>query len=167
MKSIPVIASARSRLHADVMLIRLRRASISIDQISACFPAGLFPNSVACWLDRGKLAPLHLASEPYLIAGPMRHWLRHRDAADFAPAAIFQRSKIEPAAAARLEEELRQGHILVCVHASDEAEAAIAWHVFRHAEAEQIALAPLPATVASMAEEAPLVFPSFDTAIPA
>jgi hypothetical protein len=167
MKSIPVIASARSRLHADVMLIRLRRASISIDQISACFPAALYPNSVACWLDHGKLAPLYLESEPYLVAGPMRRWLRRRDREDFSPAGVFQRVHFDPAAAERLEEELRQGRLLVCAHAANEAEVAIAWHVFRHAEAEQICLAPVPALVTPIAEEAPLLFPSFDTAISA
>lgn len=167
MKSIPVIASARSRLHADVMLIRLRRANIAVEQISACFPAARYPNSVACWLERGRLAPLYLESEPYLMAGPMRRWLRRRDAANFSPAAVFQRSHFEAAAAMRLEEELRQGCTLICVHAADEAEVAVAWHVFRHAEAEQIALAPLPAAVTPIAEEAPLLFPSFDTAIPA
>ena len=49
MASIPVFAETLSRLHADIAVVRLIRAGIAADKISAVFPQRRAPNSVCCW----------------------------------------------------------------------------------------------------------------------
>lgn len=41
----------------------------------------------------------------------------------------------------RLVEKMEDGRIIVCVHARNEADAAVAWHIFEHVGAEHIAAA--------------------------
>lgn len=164
MNSVPVIATARSRLHADVMLIRLRRANISINNVSALFPLASLPNSVACWLRRGL--SVRLGGEKFRAVGPMWKWLKKLAAGHISTAEVFERAKIDHLSSQHLDEELRRGHTLLCVHARNENEVAIAWHIFKHAEAEYIALPPVQAK-ADGAENSLLPFPAFETAISA
>ena len=165
MNSVPVIATARSRLHADVMLIRLRRASISIKNVSALFPLPSLPNSVACWLRRGL--SVRLGHDEFRAVGPMWKWLRKLERDHLSAAAIFERAKFDHLSAQHLEEDLMRGHTLLCVHARDEAEIAIAWHIFKHAEAEFIALPTMQPNAAPATAIPSLLFPDFATAIPA
>lgn len=168
MKSIPVIATARSRLQADVMLIRLRRADVPIQAISAIFPRSHFPNSVACWLRPGQLAPVSFGQEELLAAGPLRRWLRSPCRRAFDPDRLFRRAGFDGSTSQRLQEALGQGDILIGVHAASEAQVAVAWHIFRHAESECIALPAGSARRSVPAEQDALaLFPSFDAAIPA
>jgi hypothetical protein len=162
--SIPVIATARSRLHADVMLIRLRRADIAIKNVSALFPLASLPNSVACWLRRGL--NVRLGREEFRAVGPIWKWLHKIGRHQFSATSVFEKAKFDHASSQRLEEELKRGHTLLCVHAADEAELAIAWHIFKHAEAEFIALPAVEPKEAPAHEHAILAFPAFAAAIP-
>lgn len=136
MKKIPVVACANSRLHADVMLIRLRRAGVECSSISAFFPHGSMPNSVACWLPVSKKEPMHVGSETIVPAGKSSD--RHAGADAREMIASLIKSGIDRPSALSLEEKLEQGHILISVSAANEAEASIAWHIFKHASAEAI-----------------------------
>lgn len=136
MKKIPVVAVAHSRLHADVMLIRLRRAGVDCNAISAFFPQSSMPNSVACWLPVSKKEPLHVGNETVVPAGKARTRVPGNDAR--AMIAALEQSGIDHSSAQSLEEKLEQGHILISVSAANEAEASIAWHIFKHASAETI-----------------------------
>ncbi len=69
MSSIPVFADALSRLHADIVIVRLVRAGISADQISAVFPRLRAPNSVCCWLKNFNARISRPAKWPIAAAG--------------------------------------------------------------------------------------------------
>jgi hypothetical protein len=46
-----VFASAESRLHADLVIVRLRKAGVPAAAISILYPRALQPNSAICWLE--------------------------------------------------------------------------------------------------------------------
>lgn len=60
MSRLLVFASAFSRLHADLVIVRLKRAGIAPASISLLHPIGSRPNSAKCWL--GGSAKLQLKS---------------------------------------------------------------------------------------------------------
>ncbi len=136
-KAIAVIASASSRLHADVMLIRLRRAGIACQKISALFPRNSIPNSVACWLKLDQERTLHVGDETVVPAGPIRSQLHHNhDAASVAE--WLEGAGVDHVSGQALVEKVEQGHTLLSVTTTSEDEASIAWHVFKHVSADCI-----------------------------
>lgn len=135
----PVVASANSRLHADVILVRLRRAQIDTRKISVFYHHHAMPNAVGCWLPVMPDSELRLDGEAIGRAG---HLVKaampapHEDGREIVQ--LLTRSGVDLMGAHILSERLGQGHILICVQAADEDEAAIAWHVFRHSQADTI-----------------------------
>jgi hypothetical protein len=162
MNSIPVIATASSRLQADVMIIRLRRAGIPIGHISAISPASTLPNSVAVWLTLWRRAVLKLGQDTLMAAGPMRRWLRKAGDKAISPAKMLSEAGFDRMATKQAEEHLRQGETLVCVHAKDEEGVAIAWHIFKHAKADFIALPTRPLNPSTGSAAIPMVYPDLE-----
>lgn len=133
-----VFAAATSRLHADLIVIRLRRAGISRERISAIFPVRLRPNSAECWLD-GSTLPARFLGEEVVVAGPLHQCLELGSEAAFV--AGLQHIGLGRHDAHACAERLGKGQILIAIQTADETEVAIAWHTLRELEAEGIALA--------------------------
>jgi hypothetical protein len=135
MSTIPVVAEANSKLHADIALIRLLRAGIPTTRISAIFPRGRAPNTVCCWLKQFRNVPL--GAQPMAATGLMGGLLgdgtKSDNFAERADALGLTHEMIS-----RLLDQIEDGRIVLCVHAHNEAEAAIAWHIFHHVSAETI-----------------------------
>jgi hypothetical protein len=147
MKNLPVIASVNSRLQADIALIRLRRANISCRAISVLFPNHSMPNAVGCWLPVADKAALRVGQENIACAGHFRKQLAdapkaHEDGREVSD--LLTHAGVDAMGAHILAERLGQGHILLCVHARNEEETSIAWHVFRHACADTIIVGAEP-----------------------
>jgi hypothetical protein len=64
MSHLLVYATAESRLHADLIIVRLKRAGISTEQLSIFHPPALRPNSARCWINGTTLLPIS-----YLYSG--------------------------------------------------------------------------------------------------
>lgn len=134
-----VAASANSRLHADIMMVRLRRAGVDCRQISVFFPTHSMPNSVGCWLPVGRSAELRFGDETITRAGQLRRanvGEAHDDGREIAD--LLTDSGIDAMGAHILAEKLAQGHILLCVHAKHEEQAAATWDTFRQARSDTI-----------------------------
>src|ERR1700722_8757354 len=58
MSHLLVYATAESRLHADLVVVRLKQAGVDTELISVIHPAGGRPNSAFCWLDGTSPVPL-------------------------------------------------------------------------------------------------------------
>ena len=163
MKNLPVIASVNSRLHADVALIRLRRANINTRAISVLFPAHSMPNAVGCWLPIANQSGLRVGQEVIACAGEFRKQLdtwseAHDDGREVADLLI--QSGVDAMGAHILAERLGQGHILLCVHAHNEAEISAAYRVFRKSLADTIIVGAEPRRrAASPRREIPLIAP--------
>jgi hypothetical protein len=151
MSSLPVFATALTKLHADIAIIRLIRGGIRTEKISAVFPRGQAPNSVCCWLKHFNRIP-YISSLPIAAAGALG--LAFKDGVS-SPKAIqdLEDLGLDAELTGRLLERTDAGHIVICVHARTEAEAAIAWDIFSHVQAEDI-------TGRTRRDEA-LVMPSF------
>jgi hypothetical protein len=144
MAPISVIASAGSRLQADVMLIRLRRACVGCQQISAFFPRRLMPNAVACWLRINHNLAAYIGRNAIMQAGGL---CSEFSFASNAHAMIdsLAGAGVDRSSAGALVEKLEQGHILLGVLAASDDEISIAWHIFNHVCAELIVVgAPSP-----------------------
>jgi len=137
MQPTSVFASAISRLHADLVVIRLRRAGIARDKISAVFPERLKPNCALCWLDQHSKPTLY-NGETVTVAGPMATQLSPQSEPSFIRS--LQQIGLSLNDACVYAERLGKGQILVSVSTDDTTEIAIAWHTFRELEADGIAL---------------------------
>jgi hypothetical protein len=155
MSSLPVIAEANSKLHADIAIIRLLRAGIRSEKISAVFPRNRAPNSVCCWLTNFHRVPI-TSSLPIAAAGLLGRIFRKGIRAHHFDEQL-ENLGLTGEMTARLIEKMEDGRIVLCVHARNEAEAAIAWSVFHHVAAENIMC---PAGHFELAtREAPLLAP--------
>lgn len=139
MSSLPVFADTLSRLHADIALIRLIRAGIRADRISAVFPRRQAPNAVCCWLKVFQAVP-HARTVPIAAAGLLSSFMKRGLATlsggrrrQNGPEAGLEREQL-----VRIVERTELGRIVLCVHARNENEAAIAWHILHHVGAENI-----------------------------
>lgn len=139
MSSLPVFADTLSRLHADIALIRLIRAGIRADRISAVFPRRQAPNAVCCWLTGFQPVP-HALAFPIAAAGLLSSFLK-RGIATLRSGRRRQNDAdvgLEREQLARIIERTEMGRIVLCVHARNENEAAVAWHILHHVGAENI-----------------------------
>ena len=136
MSTLPVLAEAHSKLHADIAIIRLLRAGIRAEKISAIFPRGRAPNSVCCWLTSFHRVPI-AAKLPVAAAGLLGRLFRKGvNAHEFDQQ--LENLGLTNEMTTRLIEKMEDGRIVLCVHARNEAEAAVAWHIFHHVAAEDI-----------------------------
>jgi hypothetical protein len=69
MSHVFVFASAESRLHADLLVVRLKQAGVALEAISLLYPSALQPNTARCWLSGSGKFSLSDADE---IAGSGR-----------------------------------------------------------------------------------------------
>jgi hypothetical protein len=136
MSSFPVVAEVTSKLHADIALIRLFRAGIPASRVSAVFPRVRAPNSVCCCLTNFRRIPMR-AALPVAAAGLLAR-LFGRDCHSVNFRKQVQKLGFTSEMTARLIEKVEEGTIVLCVHAHNEAEAAVAWHIFHHVSAENI-----------------------------
>ena len=136
MKPTSVFAFATSRLHADLIVVRLKHAGISCEKVSAVFPGRLTPNSALCWLE-GKTAPSAYEGEDLVAAGPLGKALSMENEVTLAQSLV--RAGLQSEEAAEYAEGLTKDQILICVHTANEDEVAIAWHTLCESRAEEIA----------------------------
>lgn len=151
-----LIASANSRLHADVMLIRLRRSGIACNQISTWFPQHHMPNAAACWLPVGRAHHVQIGGKTVVMAGPLHQRVSScKDAKSVI--ALLMASGLDRATAESVEEKIEQGHILIFVDAHNADEAAVTQQVYARSSAEFVATsAPRSASTERTAASTPV-----------
>ncbi len=139
MASIPVFADALSRLHADIAVVRLIRAGIPAEKISAVFPRRRAPNAVCCWLKNFQDVPFASALEIAAAGLLGRLFKSYSSVRSPKFGRELEVLGLRPADAQRMLEKVDEGRIVLCVHARTETQAAIAWHIFQHVGVENIA----------------------------
>ncbi len=139
MSRLVVFATALSRLHADLLMVRLRQAGVAKSSLSAIYAAGSRPNSGICWLSGH--ARLRLSSgEPVEVSGRLRIALGHRDH-DSAHGSLGNRLGefgLTREQRADLEESLREGHLVLAVEIHGEALLTAVFQVLDGLAAEKI-----------------------------
>jgi hypothetical protein len=139
MSRLVVFATALSRLHADLLIVRLRQAGISRTSISALYAPSSRPNSGLCWLS--GTARLALSSgEPVEVSGRLRVALGH------GPAGAGHSSLLKRLAdfgltakqSAELEESLLESHLVLAIEVHKEPALNSVFNVLQGLEAEKI-----------------------------
>ncbi len=138
MKSTVVFATANSRLHADIMMIRLRRAGIDIDRVSAIFSRCFAPNTFFFWLRKPR-ALVDQNEESFFVAGPIQRLFGRRDNVDSLPHKLTEIG-LERRAADHLGDSLHMGQAMLCVQVKNRDELEVVLDIFHHSKAENIAL---------------------------
>lgn len=143
MSRLSVFASAFSRLHADLIIVRLKRAGIAPSLISVLHPLGSRPNSAECWL--GGSAKLHLSSgEEVAASGFLRPLL---DDEDHSPVNSLD-EKLEHLGLnheqrLNLEETLLENRVTIAVESPETCELPTVLQVLQRAGAEKMFVAQL------------------------
>ncbi|HEY9155035.1 MAG TPA: hypothetical protein VIM69_07895 [Opitutaceae bacterium] len=138
MKPTTIFANASSRLHADLIVIRLKRSGIPCEQISVIYPTDLVPNSALCWLE-GKSAPANYEGEMVAVAGPMRKVLSVKNEVSLIQS--LSKMGLPGESAAACAEHLSQGEIVIGVNTTNEDEVSTVWDTLCDARADSIAVA--------------------------
>jgi hypothetical protein len=146
MKPTTIFANASSRLHADLIVIRLKRSGIPCDQISVIYPTDLVPNSALCWLE-GKSMPANYEGEMVAVAGPMRKVLSVKNEGSLIQS--LSKMGLPGESAAACAEHLSQGEIVIGVNTTNEDEVATVWDTLCEARADSIAVAVATKSVPS------------------
>lgn len=139
MSSIPVFADTFSRLQADIAIVRLVRAGIAVDKVSAIFPQRRAPNSVCCWLKNFHRIPVRSAL-PIAAAGLLGRLIEPGIRAASVERKL-ENLGLPTDLAAALMERIREGRIVLSVHARNRTQASLARHIFQQVGAENIVCA--------------------------
>ena len=133
MQPTAVFAATPSRLHADLVVIRLKRAGIPRSNISAVFPQHSKPNCALCWLD-GHSTPTLYSGKTLTVAGPMTEQLSMHS----EPTLIrsLEQMGLTVDDACFYAECIKTGQILISVSTDDASEAVVAWQTFSQLETE-------------------------------
>jgi hypothetical protein len=144
MSRLLVFASAFSRLHADLVIVRLKRAGIAPSLISLIHPLASRPNSAQCWL--GGSAKLRLKSGEKIAASgflrPLLEGLGHAASANSFDE-ILSNLGLAHEHRVSLEETLLENRVVIAIDAADKAELPTIFQTLQRAGAEKVFVADI------------------------
>jgi hypothetical protein len=138
MSHLLVFATAESRLHADLMVVRLKRAGIDTDLVSILHPPAARPNCALCWLDGASSVPLSSGGAA-IVSGLFRLSLAD-PRANGGSATLADRLCLLGMGTDQglyIEERLHENRIVILVEVYDEIELPVIIHTFRGLASEK------------------------------
>jgi hypothetical protein len=142
MSTTSVFATATSTIHADLIIVALKRVGISTSGISILYPSYSRPDSVLYWVDGAAQLTLSPAGETVTVSGPLRFALdHHRSSAEFPSLVEGLRSLgLSEEQSFSFEATLLEDRVVLCVEAVDESELALIFHILHHIGGEKIVI---------------------------
>jgi hypothetical protein len=144
MSRLLVFASAFSRLHADLVIVRLKRAGIAPALISVLHPLNSRPNSAQCWL--GGSAKLRLKSGEKIASSgflrPLFDELGH-DASAASFDEILTSLGLAHDHRLSLEETLLENRVVIAIDATEKAELPTIFQTLQRSGAEKVFVADI------------------------
>lgn len=142
MSTTSVFSSVTSSIHADLIIVALKRIGISTSGISIIYPSYSRPDSVLYWVDGATQLNLTPAGETVTVSGPLRFALDQDRSRSAIP------SLVESLRSIGLNEEQSLGYeatllddrVVLCIEASDESELALIFHILHHIGADKIVI---------------------------
>jgi hypothetical protein len=138
MSHLLVYATADSRLHADLLIVRLKRAGIATSLVSVLYPSKLRPNSTRCWI-RGNMAYSTPCGEVAVsgmlglrLAALKTKWSRDPLVSGLTEIGLSHEQSMSVA------EKLNGDSIVVAVENADEADLPAIYHTFRGLDIEKV-----------------------------
>jgi hypothetical protein len=132
-----VFASAESRLHADLVAVRLRKAGISSAAISILYPRASQPNCAVCWFERSCEFALS-TGEPMAGAGFLAEVFRADEARPRRLAHALSALSVNDEESAGVEEILAENRLVVAVDARAEEELSTIMEVLQHCASDTV-----------------------------
>jgi hypothetical protein len=139
MSHILIYATTDSRLHADLIVVRLKRAGIATSLLSVLYPTSLRPNSTRCWI-RGSV-PFALEAEGDVTVSGMlglrlnallNRWGRRSLVEGLSEIGLTHEQSVNVA------ESLRASGIVIAVEISDESDLPTVYHTLRGLAVEKV-----------------------------
>ncbi|MEO7413485.1 MAG: hypothetical protein ABIZ81_09015 [Opitutaceae bacterium] len=148
MSTTSVFATATSTMHADLIVVALKRVGIPTLGISILYPSHARPDSVLYWVDGATQFALSATGDAVTVSGPLRFALeRYHEGADFPSLAGGLRSLgLSAEQSAAFEATLLEDRVLLCIESADENELALIFHILHHIGAEKIVLTEIAPT---------------------
>jgi hypothetical protein len=144
MSHLLVYATTDSRLHADLVIVRLKRAGISMAAISILHPQSLRPNSAVCWINGSAFLPLP-SGEGIAVSGslsrPFNEDLKKNESTPFSDRLC--RMGLSREQGASLEDSLLENRIVIAIEVHDEYELPAIYHTLRGMAVQKVNLADI------------------------
>jgi hypothetical protein len=142
MSTTSVFATATSTIHADLIIVALKRVGISTSGISILYPSYSRPDSVLYWIDGASQLALSPTGETVTVSGPLRFVLEQHRARGAFPSLVdsLRSLGLSEEQSLGFEGALLKDRVVVCVEAADEGELALIFHIFHHIGAEKIVI---------------------------
>ena len=146
MRTTTVFATATSSMHADLIVVGLKRVGISTCGISVLYPSYSQPDTVMYWLDGSARLALSPTGETVTVSGPLRLALEdHRTESPFPSLRNSLRFLgLTQEQSIAFEGALLEDRVVIGVEAADDSELAMIFHIFHHIGAEKIVIAETP-----------------------
>jgi hypothetical protein len=144
MSHLLVYATTESRLHADLVIVRLKQAGISMASISILHPQSLRPNSALCWINGSAFLKLS-SGESVAITGSLSRPLSEDVGRDESTpfAGHLGRLGLSREEALSLEESLLENRIVIAIEVTDEYELPAVYHTLRGLDVQKVDTADL------------------------
>lgn len=142
MSTASVFATATSTIHADLIIVALKRVAISTSGISILYPSYSRPDSVLYWIDGAAQLSLSPTGETVTVSGPLRFALeQHRSRGEFPSLVDGLRALgLNEQQSASFQASLLEDRVVICVEARDDAELALIFHILHHIGAEKMVI---------------------------
>jgi hypothetical protein len=141
MSHLLVYATAESRLHADLVIVRLKRAGISTSQLSIFHPPTLRPNSARCWINGTTLLPLSAvySAQSVSVSGSLsRQFMAIQRKNRFISLSDGLRALgLTSEQSTGLENSLLENRIVIAIGVLDEYELPAIYHTLRGLSVEK------------------------------
>ena len=140
MSHLLVYATTDSRLHADVLIVRLNRAGVPTQLISVIHPDAFRPNSTLCWIKGSVSFPLSSSAGRATVSGMLglrlsaqeRRWSRSPFIDGLCDIGLSHDQSLN------VEESLLGNRIVIAVEVADESELPAIYHTLRGLEIEKV-----------------------------
>lgn len=140
MSHLLVYATTDSRLHADVLIVRLNLAGVPSPLISVIHPAALQPNSTVSWIKGSVSYPLSSGDQATVsgmlglrLAAQERKWARNPLVDGLCNIGLTYEQSLN------VEESLLGSHIVIAVEVENESELPAIYHTLRGLSIEKVA----------------------------
>ena len=139
MSRLVVFATALSRLHADLLVVRLRQSGTPTASLSVIYLPASKPNSGQCWLNGTTRLALS-SGEPVEVSGRLRVALGHgeKGAGHSSLLARLADFGLTGEQGAELEESLRDTHPVLAIEVHEETALTAVFQVLQTLAAEKI-----------------------------
>jgi hypothetical protein len=137
MSHLLVYATTESRLHADLVVVRLKRAGLPTAMISIIHPQSRRPNSALCWMCGTSQETLS-SGEVVTVAGSLGSTLKNGRRNGISFCERIGRLGLTHEQSSSLENSLLEDRIVIAVEVHDEYELPAIYHTLRGLQVERV-----------------------------